>query len=285
MKLLTVTMPDAEAVPTFDEDGNMTDPGTISPQFLGLLIQLSAQWKVAGRRNVNGLKMANAVVNDLFVAPGEVVLDDNGDPLPETPMPPGWTLISAHKINDYGRDKVVHTPQPPVTIDAATITDTVINRSQRYARHYVKPVVDATDPDNSVVTGVVLYTRTGQPIPQSWDNTDPQNPVPIYEIPGATPDRDGSYTKTWTEPGKDVPGVGVVTPDQLEPNGDYIHTPVVTTVVTPGLEEIIPMNKASYIQYMPDIPTVDAQGNVTSTRRPAPGEEREVQSFGFPSRF
>jgi len=265
MKLLTVTMPEAEDVELLD------------PMWQAMLIALSAQWAIVGRRNINARKMANALVNDLFIVPGEVVLDENGDPKPESPMPTGWELVCAHKIN-HQRDVVRYDPDPPVTIAADQITDDVIDHSHNYPRHYVRPVVDNTDPENPVVTGVTLLDRFYNPIVQSYDETDPENPVPIYEISGVAPDASGRFKKKWTTPGKNVAGVGVVPPESLEDDGTYVHQTYTATVVEPAMTELVPMSaqaRTKYLDHMPDLPDqVDVDGNVTSWKRPT--EVREI---------
>ena len=197
--------------------------------WLARIDPLEMQFSTAGIESGPN-KIVNAIVNNLYVGPNDTRVDDNGDLLERTQLPPSWKLMSQHEIV-RGSDLLEYTAEAPVVIDAADITDTTIDHSRHYARYYVRPVYTG-----EVITGVILFDRVGNEIEQ---------------IDGVVPASDGSYTKTWTTPGKDVLGVGKVTPESLEGNGDYIHTPYTTSVAEPALVEMTTMD-AEYINFMPD---------------------------------
>lgn len=216
---------------------------------------LEMQYQEVGR-TFNNKKIINCIVNSTYVWPGQ--LDENGDPMAASPLPPSWQLLSVHEIK-RGSDLLESIPGTPVVHDAATLTDATINRSQRYHRYYVRPVIDNTDPDNPVITGVNLLDREHNL---------------VETIPGVTPDADGSYTKTWTEPGKNVPGGGKVPLTSLEPNGDFIEIPYTISVKAPALVERVAMDTATYISHMPD--ELDENGQ-NPTR---PTVAAEISLFG-----
>lgn len=178
---------------------------------------------------VLGERLLQMLVPASFSVQGE-----DGDP--PTTLPANWTLVGAYRLK--GEPGYSYRRGDPVTVQPADMQDAVIDMRQRYARYFVKPVIDMTDPDNPVVTGVRLFDQVG---------------IFIEQIDGVAPAADGSYTKTWTVPGKDT-GYGVVPLDALEPDGSYIHTPIIRQLLHSAHATILTLPRAVNRQFWPDNP-------------------------------
>lgn len=236
----------------------------LSQTWKDLIYSLAGQWFVSGRVWL-GHKMLDCLVFDSFIVPGEV--DAEGNPLTPTPLPAGWSLLMAWKYN-APEDMVSNSAGTATTIAAVDITDDTIQQDHWYSKLYVRPILDLTDPQNPVVTGVDTLDRLGT----------------VKEThPGVLPDAQGGVTLTTPVAVKVVPGVGNVMPEQLNPDGSYTHIPIDQTIVKSALTPLMTQS-AEIIEYCPDEVTYDANGDPISSTRPT-SISGLMQWSGWPSRF
>ena len=239
MKLAIIAIPVADA-PTVKTDADGNEYRTFDPP------ARQAAWdehvimyRKIGRAHSIGATpyfIVDCLLRDSFITAEEEDLPDT----PETPLPTGWVVAHCIRIHNRGRSTYTYTDLPDIVIPAVDITDDVFNKTKTYKRYYVRPQYDNTDPENPILLGVLLYTRSGSPIVESIVDDQPQ-----YLFTDGNLDSQGSYTRTWTEPAKLVTHVCsgqtlLVRPEDLETDGTYIYKRQTATVDQPAYELITP---------------------------------------------
>ena len=242
-KLAIIAIPVADA-PTekVDADGNTYrtfDPPARQENWDTFV----ARYRKIGRA-FNNYFIVDCLMRDSFITPSEATQEN-----PETNLPTGWQIGHAVRIHNQGQTTYTYEDLPDIIIPTVDITDDVFTRTKTYHRRNVQPQYDNTDPDNPVLLGVHLRTRTGVQLVESITDD-----IPNYLFTDGT--LNGSYTRTWTEPAKLVTHVGsgksmLVRPEDLQDDGTYIYKRQTATVKQPAYELLEPAH-AQLIEWARD---------------------------------